>query len=32
MINIGDKVKTKSLNGSLESVKDAIDMKKNMML
>ena len=29
MINIGDKVKTKSLNGSLESVKDAIDMKKN---
>lgn len=29
MINIGDKVKIKSLNGSLESVKDAIDMKKN---
>ena len=32
MINIGDKVKIKSLNGSLESVKDAIDMKKIMML
>lgn len=29
MINIGDKVKIKSLNGSLKSVKDAIDMKKN---
>ena len=29
MIKIGDKVKIKSLNGSLESVKDAIDMKKN---
>ena len=29
MINIGDKVKIKSLSGSLESVKDAIDMKKN---
>ena len=29
MIKIGDKVKIKNLNGSLESVKDAIDMKKN---
>lgn len=29
MINIGDKVKIKSLNGSLEYVKDTIDMKKN---
>ena len=29
MINIGDKVKIKSLNGSLESVRDLIDMKKN---
>lgn len=29
MINIGDKVKIKSLNGSLEYVKDAINMKKN---
>ena len=29
MINIGDKVKIKSWSGSLEYVKDAIDMKKN---
>ena len=29
MIKVGDKVKIKSLSGSLESVKDAIDMKKN---
>ena len=32
MINIGDKVKIKSLSGSLEYVKDAIDMKKIMKL
>ena len=29
MINIGDKVKIKSLSGSLEHVRDLIDMKKN---
>lgn len=32
MINIGDKVKIKSLNGSLQHVKDAIDMKKNYVV
>lgn len=29
MIKVGDKVKIKSLSGSLEYVRDAIDMKKN---
>lgn len=29
MIKVGDKVKIKSLSGSLEHVRDLIDMKKN---
>ena len=29
MIKVGDKVKIKTLSGSLEYVRDAIDMKKN---